>query len=297
MSIGGLLRTHIVRPAIGADRAHRRRRRLAASAVRRLAGASLPGRYKGAPSVQSQTVTGWIPPICLGWDGPAPTLLIDRGHPRWHQPRRRQGFGRQSAGRHADSLLITNGLTTLSAPGGVNRMVLAGILLLAAMIDIRWVKNRYRIISKVYVSPTYHAMPPVPATASDSGTPFALNDRLRDVTAIALGRIEAPEDVILDREDNLYAGSRHGDVIRFFAPDYERMEVYAHIGGQPLGMAFDRADNLYVCIGGMGLYRVTPQRKVERATDETKATPNNYRFMAGPWARWYSSTRDGTRLP
>ncbi len=166
-------------------------------------------------------------------------------------------------------LLITNGLTTLSAPGGVNRMVLAGILLLAAMIDIRWVKNRYRIISKVYVSPTYHAMPPVPSTAADSGTAFALNDRLREVSEIGLGRIEAPEDVILDREDNLYAGSRHGDIIRFFPPDYERMEVYAHIGGQPLGMAFDRQDNLYVCIGGMGLYRITPERKVEKATDET----------------------------
>ena len=36
------------------------------------------------------------------------------------------------------------------------------------------------------------------------------------------------------------------------------MEIYAHIGGTPLGMAFDRHDNLYVCIGGMGLYRVTP---------------------------------------
>ena len=166
-------------------------------------------------------------------------------------------------------LLITNGLTTLSAPGGVNRMVLAGILLLAAMIDIRWVKNRYRIISKVYVSPTYHAMPAMPTTAPDSGTPFALNDRLRTVSEIGLGCIEAPEDVILDREDNLYAGSRHGDIIRFFPPDYERMEVYAHIGGQPLGMAFDRQDNLYVCIGGMGLYRITPERKVEKATDET----------------------------
>ena len=166
-------------------------------------------------------------------------------------------------------LLITNGLTTLSAPGGVNRMVLAGILIVAAMIDIRWVKNRYRIISKVYVSPTYHAMPAVPSTAADCGTAFALNDRLRDVTEIGLGRIEAPEDVILDRHDNLYAGSRHGDIIRFFPPDYERMEVYAHIGGQPLGMAFDRQDNLYVCIGGMGLYRVTPERKVEKATDET----------------------------
>ena len=89
------------------------------------------------------------------------------------------------------------------------------------------------------------------------------------MTLIGLGRIEAPEDVILDRNDNLYAGSRHGDIIRFMAPDYQEMEVFAHIGGQPLGMAFDRRDNLYVCIGGMGLYRITPDRKVEKATDET----------------------------
>lgn len=166
-------------------------------------------------------------------------------------------------------LLITNGLTTLSAPGGVNRMVLASILLIAAMIDIRWVKNRTRIISKVYVSPTFHAMPPIPSTAPENGTPFALNDRLREATEIGVGRIEAPEDIILDSEDNLYAGSRHGDIIRFFPPDYERMEVYAHIGGQPLGMAFDRERTLYVCIGGMGLYRITRNRAVEKATDET----------------------------
>ncbi len=47
------------------------------------------------------------------------------------------------------------------------------------------------------------------------------------------------------------------------------MEVYAHIGGQTLGMAFDAESNLCVCVGGMGLYRVTPQRKVEKLTDET----------------------------
>ena len=166
-------------------------------------------------------------------------------------------------------LLVTNGLTTLSVRGGFNRMVLAGILLVAAVIDIRWLKNRTRIISKVYVAPTYHSLPPPPPTAIGKGGPFEQNDKLRDVSLIGLGRIEAPEDVILDRYDNLYAGSRHGDIIRFFPPDYERMEVYAHIGGQPLGMAFDRDDNLYVCIGGMGLYRVTPDRKIEKATDET----------------------------
>jgi ribose transport system permease protein len=166
-------------------------------------------------------------------------------------------------------LLVTNGLTTLSVRGGFNRMVLAAILLVAAVIDIRWLKNRTRIISKVYVAPTYHSLPAPPPTEIGKGGPFEQNDKLRDVSLIGLGRIEAPEDVILDRHDNLYAGSRHGDIIRFFPPDYEKMEVYAHIGGQPLGMAFDRDDNLYVCIGGMGLYRITPDRKVEKATDET----------------------------
>ena len=166
-------------------------------------------------------------------------------------------------------LLITNGLTSMSAPGGVIRMVLAAILVLAAVIDVRWLKNRQRIISKVYVSPTYFALPPAPASSGDGAGVYAVNNKLRDVTLIGLGRIESPEDVILDRDDNLYAGSRHGDVIRFLAPDYERMEVYAHIGGQPLGLAFDREDNLHVCVGGMGLYRVTPERKVERVTDET----------------------------
>jgi ribose transport system permease protein len=166
-------------------------------------------------------------------------------------------------------LLITNGLTTMNARGGFNRMALASILLIAATVDIRWQKNRARIISKVYVSPTFHELPPPPTTEIGKGGPFEQNDKLRDVTLIGLGRIEAPEDVILDRHDNLYAGSRHGDVIRFLAPDYETMEVFAHIGGQPLGMAFDRKDNLYICIGGMGLYRVAPDGTVEKATDET----------------------------
>ena len=88
--------------------------------------------------------------------------------------------------------------------------------------------------------------------------------------------------MILDRDDNLYAGSRHGDIVRFFPPDYQRMEIYAHIGGTPLGMAFDKHDNLYVCIGGMGLYRVTPERKVEKVTDETN--------------RSYASVNDDSRL-
>lgn len=166
-------------------------------------------------------------------------------------------------------ILITNGLLRMAIPGGPSRVILGTILLLAAFIDIRWFKNREKLIQEVYVSPTYVNLPAPPKTAAGSGSAYAVNDRLRHVDLIGLGEVEAAEDVILDNQDHLYCGSRHGDIIRFFAPDYKRKEVYAHIGGQPLGMAFDRTGNLYVCIGGMGLYRVTPQRVVEKVTDET----------------------------
>lgn len=166
-------------------------------------------------------------------------------------------------------MLITDGLLRMAVPGGPSRVVLGCILLLAAIIDIRWYKNRGKLIQEVYVSPTYLQLPAAPSTAADSGTAYAMNDRLRDVYAIGVGQVESPEDVILDDNDDLYCGSRHGDIVRFFAPDYKKMEIYAHIGGQTLGMAFDAHNNLCVCVGGMGLYRVSPERKVEKLTDET----------------------------
>ncbi len=75
--------------------------------------------------------------------------------------------------------------------------------------------------------------------------------------------------MILDRDDNLYCGTRHGGHRPLFGPDHKRHEVFAHIGGHPLGMQFDRDGNLLVCIAGMGLYKVTPQQEVIKLTDET----------------------------
>lgn len=166
-------------------------------------------------------------------------------------------------------LLVSNGLTALAVPGGGTRMVLASILVAAAAIDVRWMKNRHRIINKAYVSPNFHEMPPAPDCRPGAKTVWAANDKLLQVSLIGLGQVEAPEDVILDQDDNLYTGTRHGDIVRFFAPDYKRMETFAHIGGQPLGMAFDKNWNLYVCVGGMGLYRVLPNGTVEMATVQT----------------------------
>lgn len=179
-------------------------------------------------------------------------------------------------------LVITNAMTAHSASGGAIRMTLAAILLAAAVVDIRWVKNRHRIISSVYVSPDYLYLPPPPSCEPVAANPWGVNDTLRTVEVIGLGEVEGPEDVILDRNDNLYSGSRHGDIVRFLAPDYKKMEIFAHIGGHPLGLAFDRDDNLNVCVGGMGLYQVTPKGEVRKLTDETN--------------RSWSSVNDDSRL-
>ena len=166
-------------------------------------------------------------------------------------------------------LIITNSLLSLAMPAGFSRLVLAAILVLAATLDIRWFKNRGKAVQEMYVSPGFLDRPTAPTTSVQSGSPYAVNNKLGNIELIGLGRVESPEDVILDDQDNLYCGTRHGDIMRFSGPDYQQMEVYAHVGGQPLGMAFDPEGNLYVCVGGMGLYRVTPARQIEKVTDET----------------------------
>ncbi len=166
-------------------------------------------------------------------------------------------------------LAIINGVVRLGLHAGAGPLVLGVFLLLAIIVDVRWLKNRHKILSKVYISPAYQRLAPAPSAAEGSASPYAMNDKLHDVEIIGLDMVDGPEDVIFDRDDNMYTGSRHGDIHRFLAPDYQRHEIFAHIGGFPLGMAFDRQDNLLVCVGGMGLYQVRPDRTVEKVTDET----------------------------
>ncbi|WP_411036373.1 ABC transporter permease [Shinella sp. BYT-45] len=163
-------------------------------------------------------------------------------------------------------LILTNGLIRLSTPGSVNQLLLGLILILAVLFDAKWVKNRGKILSKVYVSPTYLELPKRATSASD---PFALNDGLAEVETIGMGEVEGPEDVILDRNDHLYTGTRHGTIVRFLAPDYRKSEIFARIGGHPLGLAFAENGDLLTCVGGMGVYKVSPAGEVSRVTDET----------------------------
>lgn len=166
-------------------------------------------------------------------------------------------------------VLLTNGLLRLQLPPGSNSLMLGLVMLLAVGIDVKWLKNRYKLLSKVYVSPTYKALPDLPYVTPGADSPYGLNHRLYEAEAIGLDVVDGAEDIAFDADDNLYTGSRHGDILRFFAPDYTRHEVYVHIGGQPLAVHFSPEGELHSCVGGMGLYKVDKDRNVIRLSDET----------------------------
>ena len=81
-------------------------------------------------------------------------------------------------------LILTNGLIALSVPGPVNSLVLGAVLIAAVFVDVRWTKNRHKLLNKVYVSPTYYKLPQAQSTEPGSGSPYAMNDKLRDVGVI-----------------------------------------------------------------------------------------------------------------
>ena len=107
------------------------------------------------------------------------------------------GGGRGSTGKALMGaiivLIITNGVVRLGMQSGAGNLILGAILMLAAAVDVRWLKNLHKVLSKVYVSPTLNELPPAPATAAGSGSPYEVNDKLRDVELIGLGQVEAPE--------------------------------------------------------------------------------------------------------
>jgi gluconolactonase len=70
--------------------------------------------------------------------------------------------------------------------------------------------------------------------------------------------IRGPEGVAIDRAGNVYGGGSDG-VIRRLSPDGGLSELAKVSDGQLGGLAFDRADNLFVCDGFAGrVVKVTP---------------------------------------
>src|SRR6185437_4878341 len=108
--------------------------------------------------------------------------------------------------------LLINGLVQLGTHGSLTTAAIGAILLAAVGFNVKFVKNKSKLLQKIYVSPSLLVFSPPPSIERGSGTVFAENDRLKNAEPIALGRIEGPEDIIFDRNDHLYTVNRNGSI-------------------------------------------------------------------------------------
>jgi sugar lactone lactonase YvrE len=104
----------------------------------------------------------------------------------------------------------------------------------------------------------------VPSGAVD-GEPGRSAAHFSDVT------IHGPEDIEIDERGRVYTGTQDGAIIRIL--ESGETQLFADVGGRPLGLVFDRDGSLLVANHGVGLQRVTPQGEVKLLTDVAEGTP------------------------
>lgn len=164
--------------------------------------------------------------------------------------------------------VLENAMINSGFRGDFTEFVLGVIIIVILGIDVKFRKNRHRLLASTYLDPVALELDDV--RGMDGLMPNSVLPKLSAAGLIGSGQVDGPEDVLLDAEDNLYCGTRDGRIMRFSAPDYTEVGVLAKIGGRPLGLAFDPEGRIVTCVAGMGLMRVTLKGGAELLTDQTE---------------------------
>jgi ribose transport system permease protein len=164
--------------------------------------------------------------------------------------------------------VLENALINSGFRGDFTEFVLGVIIIVILGMDVRFRKNRHRLLASTYLDPVALNVDDIRGMAGLM--PDAIAPKLSGAALIGSGKIDGPEDVLLDSSGNLYCGTRDGRIVRFAAPDHTETSVVAKIGGRPLGLALDADERIVTCVAGMGLVRVTLKGDVELLTDQTE---------------------------
>jgi sugar lactone lactonase YvrE len=100
---------------------------------------------------------------------------------------------------------------------------------------------------------------------------LAPNNLLEKAELLALGEIYGPEEVAIDSLGRIYGGTQDGRIMRLL-PD-GKLEEFANTQGRPLGIKFDKNDNLIVCDSYKGLISIDPQGQIEVLSTSAQGIP------------------------
>jgi sugar lactone lactonase YvrE len=95
-----------------------------------------------------------------------------------------------------------------------------------------------------------------PSQAQSFTGVLASNNLLQKAELLALGKINGPEEIAVDNQNRVYGGTQNGEIM-VLTPD-GKLDVFAETHGRPLGMQFDKNQNLIVCDADKGLLSINP---------------------------------------
>jgi len=128
------------------------------------------------------------------------------------------------------------------------------------------------LLQSAPIDPAAYAPPRAPEL---SGV-LAPNALLQKAELLAQGKINGPEEVAVDSQGRVYGGTQDGQIMRLW-PD-GKLEVFSETKGRPLGLQFDKQENLIVCDSYKGLLSIDPQGKIKKSwRHQLKVAPSSLR--------------------
>jgi len=110
-----------------------------------------------------------------------------------------------------------------------------------------------------------------PPTAPQLSGPTTPNNLLASAELLAQGKVYGPEDVAIDQQGRIYAGTQDGFIKRILTDG--TVETWVDTGGRPLGMQFDHDGNLVVCDAYNGLLSINPAGETTVLTTSANGVP------------------------
>jgi sugar lactone lactonase YvrE len=100
---------------------------------------------------------------------------------------------------------------------------------------------------------------------------LAPNHLLQKAELLAQGKINGPEEVAVDSQGRVYGGTQGGKTLRLLRDG--KLEIFAETKGRPLGLQFDKNENLIVCDAYKGLLSIDPQGKIKVLATSAEGGP------------------------
>ena len=113
------------------------------------------------------------------------------------------------------------------------------------------------ILMVVFTSAPISPVAYVPSSPPELSSVLAANKLLHKAELLAVGEIDGPEEVAVDSQGRVYGGTQGGKIMILTSDG--KLDVFAETYGRPLGMQFDKNENLIVCDADKGLLSIILQ--------------------------------------